>query len=408
MANASPGCNDWCFDRNHGEAVDDACMSIGAFGGCMDGNLYLAEQGDFCYSPSSAIQQGCCCRDLPALNITSPGDYTKTASLTVNAYLMQPSLVRKKLDNGLWETICTLCPKGQLSTTLSGLSEGQHTLYLNATNSDGLSDQKSVTWTADTTPPSLDAMGDTSGGQALDGQTVLIFTKWTDSNLKNASIRIREGNNPQSVAYTMTFSGTSGWLNYTYISAGKGGKTIFWDAAGEDKAGNRFIMSPEKNFTVTVTNTLAISRNWKMAHPGGDIDVDSFVSLCGPNSQVFYFSENDQLMAADRGVLRANSFGKGGGVIFKAQNSGCSSFRYPGGANPVNTFTHNWYVLYTSSQFSIDNLDAKCGQYSQVFYFESDAAKDTLKFRNSGTLTQDKIDAGGGFIVKAQNIPCNI
>lgn len=402
---AAGGCNNWCLDNDHGEALYDQCMSIGS---CVDGNLYPAELGDVCYNPAYSIQQGCCCRDIPNLTIVQPDAYIKENSLLLNANVIQTANVKRRLDSGNWVAVsgCSPC-RGDFNFTLSSLSEGQHIVELESVNTDGLSDKKKVQWTVDTSPPELVEAGDTSGGKIQEGTDVNIFTKWRDNNLKNASIRIREGSNPMYIAKKKTFTGTSGWLNYTFSTSGKGGKTIYWDAVGEDKAGNIRVLSPERSFEVIFTVNLVMQNYWKMAQPGWDIDVDAFVSECGASSQVFYFTESDQLISVDSSVLSFDTFSNGGGVIFKAGKKGCSTFRYVPSIQPVTAFNHHWYIIYMqNNSFNIDELDSNCGVYSQIFYFHI-GISDVLKAKNSGAISLDDIDISGGIIVKAQKVPCS-
>lgn len=402
---ATQDCSAWCMENDHGVALNNQCVNVGS---CLNGNLYT--------SACPGTFSGCCCNDkIPITFITPNNQYFSSDSVVIRFNIPQTSAeVSRKLDRGQWITVCTNC-KGNKQITLNGLQDGSHVLKIKAVSQEGFDSQEQLAFTVDTQPPTIQKAGDNSGGQVLEGTDVKIYVKWSDTNLINSTITVRDGSGNIIKEDVKIHSSSSKWHNLTISTQGLGGKTLVWSSIAFDKAGN-YMQTDQYGFNIIETTQLIIEKNWKFAQPGGDVDVELFKSVCddntitGQNSQVFYFDTNGNLKEVRNddlvnGKLKYEKFSQTGGLIFKSEKTNCTGFRYPSSSQPLLSFNAHWNIVDPHGNANLDELDRRCGQYSQVFYFDDNGK---LQTKTRGVLPYSRIFRSGGIIIKAINTPCSV
>ena len=129
----------------------------------------------------------------PDLTITSPtyGEVIGSSAVEVvwkgNDTLSDIDYYMVKIDGEQWIVTNTT------SVCYSGLSEGQHTIYVRAYNKAGLSTEQSAIFIIDLTPPSLEIISP-ENGSTIEGDSIGVsWSYWDNYGVDHVEIKLDDG-----------------------------------------------------------------------------------------------------------------------------------------------------------------------------------------------------------------------
>jgi hypothetical protein len=180
----------------------------------------------------------------PAVSITGgPNDPTNSLSASFTFSAEAGAGLDCKLDNGAYAP----CTSPQ---AYSGLSDGQHTFSVRATDAAGNSGSASRTWTVDTTPPALTLTAPADGSTIGDTTPAIGGVAGTASgDAGSITVRLYSGSSANGSPLQTLTATRSGGGAYTVNAAALAAGTYTAQSEQGDNAGN-VTLSGETTFTV--------------------------------------------------------------------------------------------------------------------------------------------------------------